>query len=61
MAYSQYSKPPRKSFLRRLVGTMCFASLSSSQKEFLWPLLLLQHRRKARWYKQTRGERWELR
>jgi hypothetical protein len=53
MAYGQYSKPPRKSFLRRLVGTMCFASLSTSDKEFLWPLLLLQHRRKARWYKQN--------
>jgi hypothetical protein len=51
MAYSQSSKPPQRSFLRRLVGTICFASLSGSQKEFLGPLLLLQRRRKARCYK----------
>ena len=50
---SQYSKQPRKSFLRRLVRAMCFASLPTPQKEFLWPLLLLQHRREARWYKQN--------
>jgi hypothetical protein len=51
MAHSQNPKPSQKSFLRRLVGTMCFASLSGSQKDFLGPLLLLQRRRKARWYK----------
>jgi hypothetical protein len=51
MTYSQNAKPSQKSFLRRLVGTMCFASLSGSQKDFLGPLLLLQRRRKARWYK----------
>jgi hypothetical protein len=50
-AYSQNSNPSQKSFLRRLVGTICFASLSGSQKDFLRPLLLLQRRRKARWYK----------
>jgi hypothetical protein len=42
MAYSQDSKPAQKSFLRRLVGSMCFASLSVSQKQFLGPLLLIQ-------------------
>jgi hypothetical protein len=51
MAYSQNSKPAQKSFLRRLVGSMCFASLSGSQKQFLGPLLLIQRRRKARSYK----------
>jgi hypothetical protein len=51
MAYSQDSEPAQKSFLRRLVGSMCFASLSGSQKQFLGPLLLIQRRRKARSYK----------
>jgi hypothetical protein len=51
MAYSQDSKPAQKSFLRRLVGGMCFASLSGSQKQFLGPLLLIQRRRKASSYK----------
>jgi hypothetical protein len=51
MAYSQNSKLAQKSFLRRLVGSMCFASLSGSQKQFLGPLLLIQRRRKARSYK----------
>jgi hypothetical protein len=51
MAYSQDSKAAQKSFLRRLVGSMCFASLSGSQKQFLGPLLLIQRRRKARSYK----------
>jgi hypothetical protein len=52
MAYSHNSKPAQKSFLRRLVGSMCFASLSASQKQFVGPLLLIQRRRKARWHKQ---------
>jgi hypothetical protein len=52
MAYSRNSKPAQKSFLRRLVGSMCFASLSASQKQFPGPLLLIQRRRKAPWYKQ---------
>ena len=47
MAFSRNSKPPQKSFLRRLLGGMCFASLSGSQKQFLGPLLLIQRRRKA--------------
>ena len=51
MAYSQNSKPAQKSFLRRLVGSMCFASLSGSQKQFLGPLFLIQRSRKDRWYK----------
>jgi hypothetical protein len=51
MAYYQNSKPAQMSFLRRLLGSMCFASLSGSQKQFLGPLLLIQRRRKDRWYK----------
>ena len=51
MAFSRNSKPPQKSFLRRLVGGMCFASLSGSEKQFLGPLLLIQRRRKARSHK----------
>ena len=51
MAYSQNSKPAQMSFLRRLFGSMCFASLSGSQKQFLGTLLLIQRRRKASPYK----------